>query len=267
MNEDHELNRASWNELAAVHGQDTYYDSEALVGGASSLIEEEEAALLESVGPNLTGCSVLHLQCHLGFDSITLARRGARVTGVDFSTVALEKARSLASRSGVEVEWVCADATHLPGSLSGRFHLVWATIGVLCWISDLSQWMHSVARTLSPGGRLVLIDGHPLGRVLKSDPFRLGQPYVGTRVYYDTGCDYATSERTGPQVQFLYSLGEIVTRAAEAGLRVMSLREYTAVSHGLCNDQLKQEDDSQFRRRVDGHPLPVLFSMIAQLDG
>ncbi len=119
MHPDHELNRASWDALAIAHGQDAYYDSEALVGGASSLVEEEEAALADAGCVELAGLRVLHVQCHLGFDSITLARRGARVTGVDFSAVALTRARSLADRCGVEVDWVRADATDLPASLDG----------------------------------------------------------------------------------------------------------------------------------------------------
>ena len=98
MHPDHLLNRASWNELAAVHGQDAYYDSEALVAGATSLIDEEEAAIAAAIGTELAGRRVLHLQCHLGFDAITFARRGACVTGVDFSAVALAKAQLLARR-------------------------------------------------------------------------------------------------------------------------------------------------------------------------
>jgi SAM-dependent methyltransferase len=164
MRSDHELNRASWDELAALHGQDAYYDSAALVAGASSLIEEEEAALLETIGQDLTARRILHLQCHLGVDAITFARRGAVVTGVDFSPVALSKALNLANRCGVHVDWICADATELPTSLDRNIDLVWATIGVLCWISDIHAWMRALAGTLADHGRLVLIDGHPTSR-------------------------------------------------------------------------------------------------------
>lgn len=263
MNLDHEINRASWDELATAHGQDAYYDSDGLVAGASSLIEEEETALSIAMDTDLMGRRILHLQCHLGFDAITFARRGARVTGVDFSTVALGKARSLADRARVEVEWVCADATDLPKALERRFDLVWATIGVLCWIADLKAWMRSVASALSAGGRFILIDGHPLGRILKSAPLRVARPYLGARLFAESGCDYATPTRTGPQVQYLHTLGEIVSTAAEAGLSVDFLHEHLDVSHGLCNEQLTREEDGRFRRRIDGYPLPVLYTMIA----
>ena len=91
------INRAHWDSLASVHGQDAYYDTEALVAGADSLREAEAAGLREAVGA-VAGLDVLHLQCHIGFDSISLARRGARVVGVDFSPASLEKARALARR-------------------------------------------------------------------------------------------------------------------------------------------------------------------------
>lgn len=264
MHPDHETNRASWDELAAAHGQDAYYDSEALIAGASSLMEEEETALQAAVGRELGGRRVLHVQCHLGFDAITLARRGARVTGVDFSTAALAKARSLAERCGVEVEWICADSTRLPESLDNRFDLAWATMGVLCWIADLGAWMRSVAGALAPGGHLVLIDGHPLGRVLKSNPLRVARPYGGgTRSVSEPGWDYATGMRPSRQVQFFYSLGEIVSAAADARLRVTRLLEHTEISSDICDDRLQLESDGRYRSRVDGHPLPVLFTLVA----
>lgn len=265
MHPDHAINRASWDELAASHGEDAYYDSEALIAGASSLIEEEEAALAAAVGTKLAGCRVLHLQCHLGFDAITFARRGASVTGVDFSTVALKKARSLADRCGVEVEWICADAIALPRSLDGRFDLVWATMGVLCWIADIHAWMRAVASTLAAGGRVIVMDGHPLGGVIKSEPqLPVARPYMDAhRRFLEAGWDYASTMRTGPQVQFFHPLGEIVSAAASAGLYVRQLHEHTELSCDLSVAYLKREPDGRYRRRADGHALPVMFTLIA----
>ncbi len=263
MHPDHTLNRASWDELAAVHGQDAYYDSEALVAGASSLMAEEEEALVANLGADLTGRGVLHMQCHLGFDAITLARRGARVTGVDFSSIALE--RALAAQCGVEVEWVWADATALPRSLAGRFDLAWATMGVITWIVGLGAWMQSVARALAAGGALVLINGHPLAGFLKSNPLRVVRAYGGgTRTLTDPGWDYATPLRPSPQAYFHYSLGDVVTAALDAGLHVTGLREHTEISCDIGNNELRREADGRWRRRVDGQALPVLFTLTAR---
>ncbi len=264
MHTDHEVNRESWNELAGLHGQDAYYDSEALVAGASSLIEEEEAALAHAIGADPAGLRILHLQCHLGFDAITFARRGARVTGVDFSPVALAKARLLAHRCGVAVEWVCADATALPDSLAGGFDLAWATMGIICWIADVRAWMRAVTAALASGGRLILIDGHPDGGIRKPEPAGIdGHESAPVRRFLETGCDYATTARTGPQVQFRHSLRAVVSAATDAGLRVSQLLEHTSASNHLCVQGLEREDDGRYRHRVGGQPRTIFFTLIA----
>jgi SAM-dependent methyltransferase len=261
MRSDHKLNRASWDELATLHGQDAYYDSAALVAGASSLIEEEEVALLESLGEDLTGRRILHLQCHIGFDAITFARRGAVVSGVDFSPVALAKAADLAKRCGVHVDWICADATDLPTSLDRSFDLVWATISVLCWIGDIHAWMRTIAGTLADHGRLVLIDGHPTSRGIRFDPIEIVRARP-VRRFIESGWDYATTSRTGPQVQYNHTLEDVLSAAHTAGLRVVQLREHTSISCDLRIDRLEMEPDGRYRWRVDGRAVPVLFTLI-----
>src|ERR671923_158494 len=174
------INRAHWDALAEAHGHgDPIYDVEALVAGADSLHEAEAAGVREAVGA-VAGLDVLHLQCHIGFDAVSLARRGARVVGADFSPASLEKARALARRCGVDVRFVEAEATSLPVELHNRFDLVYSTIGVLVWIADLRAWMRSVAAALRGGGKLLLVDGHPLYTMMESvDPLRLDMPYGG----------------------------------------------------------------------------------------
>src|SRR5919199_4522701 len=114
------LNRAHWDALAAAHGDDAMYDDEALIAGRDTIRELEAAGIREAVGA-VAGLDVIHVQCHIGHDTISLARRRARVTGVDFSRVAVERARDLARRCDVEAEFVEGDATDLPAELHGRF--------------------------------------------------------------------------------------------------------------------------------------------------
>src|SRR3954453_18110181 len=171
------INRAHWGALAAAHGQDAVYDTEGLIAGADSLHEVEAAGVREAVGA-VAGLDVLPLQCHIGFDAISLARRGARVVGVDFSPASLEKARALARRCEIQIDFVEADATKMPVDLHNRFDLVYATIGVLVWIDDLRAWMRSAAAALRGGGKLLLIDIHPMNSMLASvDPLRIDFPY------------------------------------------------------------------------------------------
>jgi len=262
-----ETNRTYWNALATVHGQDAYYDSAGLIAGGSSLGSDEEAALREAVG-DVAGLDAIHIQCHIAHDSISMARRGARVTGVDLSPAALAKARDLAERSGVELELVEANSSALPAQLHGRFDLAYATIGVLCWIGDLDGWMRSAHAVLRPGGRLLLLDIHPLYLSIGSlDPLELDFPYAddGPR-RFDMDGSYADRDaklEATASVEYGHSLGEIVTAAIRAGLRVEALHEHLDCERDPRGELLAREDDGRYRLRIGGERLPVLYTLIA----
>ncbi len=267
MSEDvRETNRAHWDALAAVHGQDDYYDAEALVGGADTLSRHENAAVGE-----VSGLDVLHLQCHIGFDSISLARRGARVIGADFSPASLAKGRDLAERAGVEVEFVEADATALPPELHGRFDLVYATMGVICWIEDLAAWMRSVHTALRPGGRLVLVEIHPLYNMIgEREPLLLDFPYAadGPRRFEEPGsyADQGADVAVPTEIVYAHSLGEVVSEAVGAGLRVDALHEHLDTDFDPRGSVLTREEDGRLALRVSEERLPVLFTLLASRD-
>lgn len=266
------LNRANWDDRAAIHGQDGYYDTEGLVAGAESLTDVEAAAVAEALADragSVAGLDVLHVQCHIGFDSVSLARRGARVTGVDLSPASLAKARAIAARCGVEVSFVEGNSMALPAGLHGRFDLAYATIGVLCWIGDVEAWMRSVAACLRTGGKLVLVDGHPLAGMvdgLDDGRLRLAASYgdIGPQVIEVPG---SYTDRTAvlanpTTVQFSHSLGEIVTAAAGAGLRVVALHEHLDAPLDLTG-HATADANGRYRLTVDGQDLPMLYTLLA----
>jgi SAM-dependent methyltransferase len=261
------INRAHWDALAAAHGQDAVYDTEALVAGADSLHDAETAGLREAVGA-VAGLDVLHLQCHIGFDAISLARRGARVVGADFSPASLEKARALARRCEVHVEFVEGDSTRLPAELGNRFDLVYATIGVLSWIDDLPAWMRSAAAALRGGGRLLLVENHPLYLMIgTADPLRLDFPYAfdGPRTFDEPG-SYAGADlpvAATETVEYGHSIGEVVNAALEAGLKIQRLDEHLDSDFDHRGDMLTRESDGRYRLRVDGEALPLLYTLVA----
>jgi SAM-dependent methyltransferase len=276
----HADNHEHWESLARFHGNgdDSYYDLDLLRRGGTLMGVEELAAIDRATrGRGLDGATVLHLQCHIGCDSIALARMGARVTSVDFSRTALDRLEVLAAECGVEVETLEADATALPDSLAGRFDYVYASIGVLCWIGDLDAWMQGVARSLRPGGTLVLVELHPLTTMVESlDPLVIDFPYAfdGPHVYAGSG-SYANRDAdvSWTTVQYSHSIGEVVTAAGRAGLTCSYLEEH--VSGSFNTGQFDgPEDDGRYRLRVgvgelrDGirapaSPMPVLFTLLA----
>jgi SAM-dependent methyltransferase len=261
--DDLSTNRAHWDALARVHGQDAIYDTEALIAGEDLLGDVESAA----VG-DVNGLDVLHLQSHIAFDSICLARRGARVTCVDFSAESLARAGHLADRCGVTLTLVEADAMALPDSLDGRFDLVYAAMGVLSWIRDLDAWFAGAFRALRPGGRFALAEFHPLFMTVASvEPLELDFPYAfdGGRKFDEPGsyADAAAPVDATATVEYGHSLGEIVTAAVRAGLRVDGLEEHLDAAVDGRGDVLAREADGRYRLRIGGEPLPVLFTLLA----
>jgi len=276
-------NYSHWESLAAFHGtgDDSYYDLDLLRRGGSLMAPEELAALeIATGGDGVAGCDVMHLQCHIGCDSISLARMGARVTSVDFSGTALSRLGVLASECGVSVSTVEADATALPSNLSDRFDYVYATIGALCWIADLDAWMRSVAGALRVGGRLILVELHPIVTMVESvDPLVVDFPYAfdGPHTYSGTGT-YANRDADieWTTVQYAHSISEVVMSALRAGMSLRHLEEHLSGSFNTGQFE-EPEQDGRYRLRLgvgaerDGArepacPMPVLFSFVAERD-
>jgi len=155
MNDYREFNRAWWNEVARLHADSPFYKTDAFRRGENVL----DPIARERIG-DVTGHHVLHLQCHFGLDTLSIARMGAKVTGLDFSSEAIATARALSKETDVPGVFIEADVLDAPADIGG-FDLVFASWGALSWIHDLQQWMRTAARALKPNGRLLLIEGHP----------------------------------------------------------------------------------------------------------
>jgi len=226
------INRASWDRRVEVHLRSALYRPclEAVRAGGECL----DAEVAEMLG-DVSGFEVLHLQCHIGLDTISLARRGARAVGLDFSEPAIAAARGLAAECGVDVEFVVSTVEDAAAAVGGRsFDLVFATEGVLCWVPDIAGWMHAAAARLRPGGRLFLLDGHPFADVFEDDA--TDRHGIGVRYgYFDrtphsfgpgpTYADDGTSADVGETVEYQHTLGDIVNAAIAAGLRIDRLDE------------------------------------------
>jgi SAM-dependent methyltransferase len=174
-----ELNRAHWNELVPIHAASEMYDvahfdatgsREWLDGGALGDVREKR---------------LLHLQCHIGTDTLSWARHGASVTGADFSPAAIDVARDLSARLGLPAEFVCADLDDLPRVLDRRFDVVYTSYGVLTWLPDLVPWARTIGQLLEAGGGFYMVDTHPFVRMfgrnfgtLQSSYFHTDEPHI-----------------------------------------------------------------------------------------
>lgn len=263
-----DVNRAWWDERAELHGEDETYNTSRFLAGASTLHDLDR----EIVG-DVTGLDLIHLQCHTGMDTLSWLQAGAaRVAGVDFSAVAIRKAQQTAEAAGMAdaATFLTADVLDVPAELNGSFDLCYASRGAIYWIADIAAWMGTAASVLRPGGTLVLVELHPLFTMADSvEPLRLDFPYAfdGPRRFSDGAGSYAVPDAVtthNETVEYGHSLGEVVTAAADAGLRVEHLGEHLEVDDDIGRGLLRRDQDGLMRWRIDGELLPVIFSLRAR---
>jgi SAM-dependent methyltransferase len=262
-------NRALWDEWTAIHERSEFYDVAGWKAGRDRL----RAFMLEEVG-DVTGVDLLHLQCHFGLDTLTWARRGARVTGVDFSERAIALARSLAAEAGLQATFVCSDVLQLDAALQGDFDVVFTSFGVIWWLPDLARWAELIAGHLRPGGFFYLAELHPFAQVLDDDQSatepRLRYPYFPSAepLAFPVEGSYADpSAHVEQPVEYgwAHSLGEVVTVLAQAGLRIEFLHEFpfTVVRQLPYVVQVERRPPIyRLPGELDGR-LPLVFSLKA----
>ncbi len=236
-----DLNLAGWDERALAHAAPgTGYRLEQYVEDPAR-VSDVVAFDAPRLG-DLAGVRGVHLQCHLGTDTLSLARLGARMTGVDFSPSALEQARALAERAGAEVDYHRADVTDGAAVLAavgaGRYDLVYTGIGALCWLPRTADWARLVSDLLAPGGRLLVRDGHPALLALDHDrtdgELVLAHPYFERPepTVWDEPGTYVETDRVFTHTrsaEWNHGLGELVTAVIAAGLQVTGLEEHRSI--------------------------------------
>src|SRR5487761_1935508 len=254
-----EANRATWNLwMTRDTGSDHYKDVARFRATGTSLRPIEREAL-----GDVAGATLLHLQCNLGSETLSWARLGARVTGIDISDAAISFAQALAEESGLKAQarFIRSDLYALPETLDERFDIVFASYGALCWAPDLESWAQVAARYVAPGGRLLLVDLHPAGMALNalaSDPS--GRTLYLDRPYLHTHAPQVEQAPGEPAVYaWGYGLGEVVTALAANGLRIESLSEH-ACAHWRQFPQLIESGDGYWRWPDAANQLPLLFA-------
>ncbi len=258
-----QTNRALWNERVPIHVASEFYDVDAFLAGESTLRPFEVA----EVG-NVDGLTLVHPQCHFGLDTLSWARRGARVTGLDFSDPAVLAARELASRMGVDAEFVQANVYEAVEALGGRrFDVVYTGIGAILWLPDIERWANTMADLLVPGGRFYITEFHPITEVFGEEELVITQSYFdrGPKRYDEPGtyADLSAETTNTRSVEWQHGIGDVVTALADAGLRVELLREHEFTLTPRW-PFLERGDDRIYRMPGDLPALPLMYSIRAR---
>ena len=222
---------------------------------------------LEEMG-DVTGKSLLHLQCHFGMDTLSWARRGAKVTGVDFSDKAIDLARSLAKELGIAADFICSDIYKLSAVLDEKFDIVYTSAGVLCWLPDLKRWAEIISHFLKPGGFFYILEGHPFSGIFDDSPDAT-EPEVKYSYFHtpepadwDPEGDYADPDAvvTHGSYEWTHDMGDIINSLISSGLRIEFLHEFPVIPFkGL---PFMEQDDNGFWR-IKGDRIPLIFSLKA----
>jgi SAM-dependent methyltransferase len=270
-----EANRRLWEEWTRVHEQSEFYNLESFKAG-TRLDRPFDAAPgvrvrtyeVEELG-DVRGEDLLHLQCHFGIDTLSWARLGARVTGIDFSENAIALARSLASELQLDARFVVSTVHDLPTNLDGDFDIVYTSRGAIWWLPDLGRWAEVIAHFLRPGGTFYITEFHPILHVLDdTKELRIAYPYFPREqpLSFPVQGSYADRDanvEAALEYGWPHSIGEIVTAVARAGLHIEFLHELDWVDyqHG---PYLEEQEEGRWRlpRGMKGE-LPLMFSLRA----
>jgi SAM-dependent methyltransferase len=225
-------NLVNWEDRVPLHKE--AYGLGALddPGHLTGVVRTDLAALAPFLPDGtVSGLEVCHLQCHIGTDTLSLARAGARVTGVDFSPSALASAAALAARLGLDATWVETDVLDARAAVVGSFDLVYTSIGTITWLPDLDRWAAQVAGLLRPGGTFYIRDGHPALYAIDehADGLQVRYPYFGTghAQVWDDATTYAGEGTVAHSrtYEWAHPLSEIINSLIGAGLQVLRLDE------------------------------------------
>lgn len=266
-----DANRANWDARVADHV--VAYGAEAFADNPSANSVRGDLALMAPHLPHgsVDGLDLIHLQCHIGLDTISWARLGAHVTGTDFSTEAITAARQLAARAGLSVEFVQTLNEEAPAILGREFDVVFTSVGVLAWLADLESWAHTIHTLLKPGGLFFIREGHPMMSALAyerdDDLLVVDEPYfpIGQPLRYDDGVTYAsenvlTDHKTN--YQWPHSLAEILGAVLGAGLVIESFDEHTTMPWKALPSLVKTPDGYALPNGRER--LPLMFSLAAR---
>jgi len=270
MDDEHrDANRAWWDERSPAHAAAPEYAVAQLIADPNRLsdVVRFDVPRLGAV----SGLRGVHLQCHIGTDTISLARLGARMTGLDFSGAALAIARDIAQSAGVTVDYVESDVYGAPEVLGcNAFDLVYTGVGALVWLPDIRRWAEVVAHLLRPGGRLFLREGHPVLWALdetRTDVIAFAYPYFehAEPLRFDASETYVETDAVFTNIEsreWNHGMGEIITALLDVGLRLTMFVEHDSVPWEGLPGQMT-ESDGEWRLIEHGDRVPLSYTLQA----
>lgn len=265
-------NRLNWDDRAKLHATDTtgFYRIDQVIAGGDSLHVVESAEI-----GDVSGKRLVHLQCHIGLDTISLAGRGAVATGLDFSPESVAAARDLAARAGRDVRFVQADVYDAPAALGAKYEIAYVTWGTITWLPDIGRWGRVVADLLEPGGFLYFADSHPSAALLEQIDGRIAPHYSwrtppADPLAFDEASTYTQDARPIAHRQnycWIHPLSDILNALTAAGLTLEWLHEHEQLPYRLFPIMVPAGEPGLFRLPEGTPSFPLSVSLKATKRG
>lgn len=257
-----EINKSLWDTWAAVHIKSDFYELDNFLAGKDFLRDIELAAL-----PEVAGKKLLHLQCHFGQDTLSWARRGAQVTGVDLSTTAIEKARELAEQLQLDATFYNCNLYDTPTALDGQFDIVFTSYGTIGWLPNLDKWAAVIRRCLKPGGTFFMVDWHPFVWMFDDETHsKITYGYFNDEMFVeDTTSSYAGDHADQPRqtATFNHPISEILNALINSGLSLDYFNEYNYSNYDIFPNS-EQLGDNRFVMKHFGTKIPYMYAIKAR---
>ena len=257
-----ETNKATWNQKVAIHAQSKMYDITAFKSGTSSLMPYE----LKALG-DVSGKSLLHLQCHFGQDTMSWSRMGAKCVGIDISDEAIKLARELNAKLDLNAEFVCCNVLDTSQHISESFDIVFTSYGTIGWLPELKPWAQMIAERLKPGGVFYIVEFHPILWMFDytSETPKMKYHYNQDEVIYEeykgTYSDgEAPSDMISKEYGWNHGLGDVITALTQAGLTIDYLKEHDESPYNVFPD-LTQTKTGMYR--LKNQLFPLIFEVKA----
>lgn len=254
------INRKSWNNRTDTHLKSKFYDLPGFLSGKTSLNDIE----LNLLG-DVSGKTILHLQCHFGQDTISLSRLGAEVTGVDLSDKAIASAKQIALDTKSKAQFICCDIYDLPNHLEQQFDIVYTSYGTIGWLPDLDKWAKIISNFLKPKGKFIFVEFHPVVWMFDDSFEKVKYNYFNTGAIIETESGtYAdkTAKITQDYVTWNHGLGEVINSLIINGMEIKALEEFDYSPYD-CFDKTIEIEPKKYRIKHLNTKIPMVYSIVA----
>ncbi|RLV58654.1 SAM-dependent methyltransferase [Parashewanella curva] len=248
------INRETWNKRTEIHVESDFYDIDGFLSGNCTLNDIELSAL-----GDVTNKTLLHLQCHFGLDTLSWARRGAKVTGVDLSNTAIDKATKFSNQTQLDANFICSDVYSFDDINNQQFDIVFTSYGTICWLPCLKQWAKVIVNSLKKGGTFYIAEFHPCYDLISGySYFDKNQPDIEEEATYSENA----GDETSKVVLWPHAISSVINALIDEGLVIEHVNEFPYSPYN-CFEGLTEIENGKFALLHKEHNIPLVFSIKA----